>query len=577
MVESFWTRENTYILGANMRDLIFGLIGGTALLMYGVDKMGEGLEKASGEMMKKMLSILTGRVWSAFLVGTFLTALVQSSTAITVLTVGFVNAGLMKLPQAVGIIYGANIGTTITAQLMAFSFNFKLTEIALPVLGIGFTISYFAKNKTAKNFGEALMGFGMMFLGLKILNQGIPFMQQSPTLRYFFQTYASNPIIGIVLGAIATAMVHSSAATVGLVMILGQAGLLDLTSAVAIMLGDNIGTCITAQLASLSGNIHARRTAWAHTLYNIFGVILVALILPYFVRLIEVTTIYLQPNGDIGSQIANSHTLFNVFSALVFLPITKYYVKFLETVIKGKGVDEEIQSIYLDKLLMDNPAAAFKATTSEIIRGAELTKAMMNNVMDALFDNDKDKIELVHKDEDVVNQLQKDITVYMVELSKRPLSDANSIIVHAMISSINNIERMGDHITDIARLVESKINRNLIFSDAAIDEMKQLKELITWMYDNTLILLKEKNLELIKSTAELEDKVDELCKELANHHIMRLEAGKCNVESGVVYLDIINHFERIADHIYKVSLLSKDELQGIARVTEKSASGMAEA
>lgn len=557
-------------MGANMKDLIFGLIGGTALLMYGVDTMGEGLERASGAMMKKLLSILTGKVWSAFLVGTFLTALVQSSTAITVLTVGFVNAGLMKLPQAVGIIYGANIGTTITAQLMAFSFNFKLTEVALPVLGIGFAINYFAKNRTMKNFGQALMGFGMMFLGLKILNQGIPFMQQSPTLRYFFETYASIPIIGILLGAVATAMVHSSAATVGLVMILGQAELIDLTSAVAIMLGDNIGTCITAQLASLSGNIHARRTAWAHTLYNIFGVIMVALALPYFVRLIEITTAYFQPNGDIGTQIANSHTLFNVLSAVVFLPITKYYVKFLETIIKGKGMEHELQSVYLDKLLMDTPAAAFKATIEEIIRGTELTKNMMKNVMEALFENDINKIEQVNKDEEIVNQLQKDITNYMVELSRKPLSDTNSIIVHGMISSINNIERMGDHLTDVARLVESKIKKNLVFSDAAIEELKQLIELISWMYDNTIILLKERNLELVKSTIELEDKVDDLCKEFANNHIIRLEAGKCTVESGVIFLDIINHFERIADHIHKVCLLSKDELQGVLRPIEIS-------
>ena len=553
-----------------MKDLIFGLIGGTALLMYGVDTMGEGLERASGAMMKKLLSILTGKVWSAFLVGTFLTALVQSSTAITVLTVGFVNAGLMKLPQAIGIIYGANIGTTITAQLMAFSFNFKLTEVALPVLGIGFTINYFAKNRTIKNFGQALMGFGMMFLGLKILNQGIPFMQQSPTLRYFFETYASIPIIGILLGAVATAMVHSSAATVGLVMILGQAELIDLTSAVAIMLGDNIGTCITAQLASLSGNIHARRTAWAHTLYNIFGVIIVALVLPYFVRLIEITTAYFQPNGDIGTQIANSHTLFNILSAIVFLPITKYYVKFLETIIKGKGMEHELQSVYLDRLLMDTPAAAFKAAIEEVIRGTEITKNMMKNVMEALFENDINKIEQVNKDEEIVNQLQKDITNYMVELSRKPLSDANSIIVHGMISSINNIERMGDHLTDVARLVESKIKKNLVFSDAAIEELKQLIELISWMYDNTIILLKERNLELVKSTIELEDKVDDLCKEFANNHIIRLEAGKCTVESGVIFLDIINHFERIADHIHKVCLLSKDELQGVLRPIEIS-------
>ena len=280
------------------------------------------------------------------------------------------------------------------------------------------------------------------------------------------------------------------------------------------------------------------------------------------------TTAYLQPSGDIGSQIAYSHSLLYVLSAVVFLPITKYYVKFLETIIKGKGSEHEPQSIYLDKLLMDTPAAAFKATIEEVIRGIEITKDMMKNVMDALFENDINKIEQVDKDEELVNQLQKDITVYMVELSRKPLSDTNSIIVHGMITSINNIERIGDHITDVGRLVESKIRKNLIFSDAAIEELKQLIELITWMYDNTIILLKERNLELVKSTIELEDKVDNLCMELANNHIIRLETGKCSVESGVIYLDIINHFERIADHIHKVCHLSKDELQGVIRSNE---------
>ena len=190
-----------------MKELIFGLIGGTALLMYGVDKMGTGLQKASGNLIKKMISFFTNNVFSSFLSGVFLTALVQSSTAITVLTVGFVNAGLMKLPQAIGIIYGANIGTTITAQLMALSFNFKLTELALPVIGVGFAITIFSKNKAIKHAGDALMGFGLMFLGLGILNSGIPFMKENETLRYFFEFYASNPIIGILMGMFATAKI----------------------------------------------------------------------------------------------------------------------------------------------------------------------------------------------------------------------------------------------------------------------------------------------------------------------------------------------------------------------------------
>lgn len=558
------------IMGENMQELIFGIIGGTALLMFGVDMMGAGLQKASGEMMRKMLSVLTDKIFGAFLVGAFLTALVQSSTAITVLTVGFVNAGLMKLPQAIGIIYGANIGTTITAQLMAFSFKFKLTEIALPVLGIGFAISQSAKNKTLVSIGDALMGFGIMFLGLKILNQGIPIMKDSETLRFFFENYASIPIIGILLGIIATALVHSSAATVGLVIVLGQAGLIDLTAAICIMLGDNIGTCITAQIASLTGTINARRTAWAHTIFNSVGVIIVAVILPYFVIFIKNATTMIQPNGNIGSQIANSHTLFNLMTALVFLPITKHYVKFLETVIKPKGLDHETHTIYLDKLLLDTPPAAFQASISEIIRGAEIGRFMVFNAMEVFFNDDEKKFDLIYKDEDTLNLLQKDITLYMIEISKRPLSDAGSIMVPAMINSINNIERIGDHTINLTRLIKTKIDKNLIFSDAAMDEIKQLKELVLWMYDNTIVTLKENKIELIQSTCELEDKVDEMCKQLEKSHIKRLEEGKCYVESGVVFLDIINHFERIADHINKVSLLSKDELQGVLRINGKA-------
>jgi phosphate:Na+ symporter len=547
-----------------MKELIFGLIGGTALLMYGVDKMGDGLEKASGEMMKKILSVLTGNVFSAFVVGIVLTVLVQSSTAITVLTVGFVNAGLMKLPQAIGIIYGANIGTTITAQLMAFSFKFKLTDIALPVLGLGFAISYFAKNKTLKNIGEAIMGFGIMFLGLKILNGGVPFMKESETMRYFFKTYASIPIVGIALGALATALVHSSSATVGLVMVLGQAGLIDITTAVAIMLGDNIGTCVTAQLASATGNIHARRTAWAHTLYNLFGILATWAILPLFVKSIIWTTSYLQGTTDIGVQIANSHTLFNIFSAIVFLPITRYFVKFLETVIRGKD-ENDSKSEFLDKLLIQTPVAAFKASLTEITRGAEISRTMIRDVMNSFYEKEEKPLDQVKKNEHLINQLQKDITKYIVEVSKQPLTHPQSVMVPAMINSINNIERIGDHVMDIRFLVKSSQEHNLVFSKDAIDELQHIEKLVSEMFDNTINALKDYNPELVKKTAELENEVDRLSEELQNNHIKRLDEGSCSVESGVVFLDIVNHFERIADHIYKTSLLTKDGLQGLMR------------
>lgn len=550
-----------------MKELIFGLIGGTALLMYGVDKMGEGLEKASGEMMKKILNVLTGRVWSAFLVGTFLTALVQSSTAITVLTVGFVNAGLMKLPQAIGIIYGANIGTTITAQIMSASYSFNLTDIALPILGIGFTISYFAKNKTLKNLGDAIMGFGMMFLGLKILNGGIPFLKESVKLKFFFEHYASNPLVGILLGAMVTALVHSSSATIALVMVLAEAGLIDIRTSILIMLGDNIGTCITAQLASLAGNINARRTAWGHTLYNIFGVVLAGATLPLFVKLVIWSTNYLQGANNISAQIANSHTIFNIISAVIFLPLTRYYVKFLETFIRGKE-DKTKKTLYLDKLLLDTPVAALKASISETVRGAEVARNMVKNVLDSFYDKGPEKIELVNKDEQTINMLQKEVTSYIVDLSKRKLTHSQSVMVPAIINNINNVERIGDHAIDISELSQSRIDGNLVFTKEAIDELKDVEATVLEMIDTTITALKDNNINLVPKIIELEDKTDELSKKLNSNHLRRLDEGSCCVEAGVLFIDIVNHLERIADHAYKIAMSLQDELQGTLKFDE---------
>lgn len=547
-----------------MQELIFGIIGGTALLMYGVNKMGAGIEKASGDTMKKILTVLTGKVWSAFLVGIFVTAIVQSSTAVTVLTVGFVNSGIMKLSQAIGIIYGANIGTTVTAQLMAFSFKFKLTDIALPVIGIGFAMNNMWKNKKIQNFGEALMGFGMMFLGLKILNEGIPFMQENETLKYYFTTYASIPIIGILIGVFATAMVHSSTATIGLVMILSQAGLLDLQAAICIMLGDNLGTCFTAQIASMTGNINARRTAWAHTFYNLFGVIIAFIMLPYFSKTVVVITDYLQPNGDISSYIANSHTLFNTINAFIFLPITKYYVAFLYRVIKPKK-NQEDQEILLDKLLIDTPVAALRASKLELIRASQTIKTMIMDVLDMIYINDLSKIGKVVDNERQINKKQKDLIKYIIELTKEELTESQSIIVPAIIISINRLERSGDRIMEIISLLEKKIDGNLLFTEEAIGELRELEEIIIDLFDKTILILEKKDEKIIGEVVELKNRVDKLSDEFQINHIKRLHDEKSNVDSGVIFIDMVVHLKRIADHAYEIVMLSEDELNGEKR------------
>lgn len=312
----------------SLRDLVFGLLGGAVLVMYGVDLMGDGLEKAAGAFIKKVLSVLTGKLWSSFLVGTGATAIVQSSTAVTVITVGFVNAGLMGFKQAIGVIYGSNIGTTVTAQLMAFD----LADFALPVLAFGYILSYFSKKEAIKNTGRGIMGFGMLFLGLKLLTFGVPYLKSNPVLVRFFIKYGSNILASLAIGTLATIVIQSSSAVMGIAMVLAGSSLITLDGAIGFMLGSNIGTCATAQIAALSGNTAAKRTAWAHTLYNIIGAVIALAVIKPFLVLVSV----ISPGMSIERMIANSHTLFNILSAAIFLPITGYYVKLIEKIVPDR-------------------------------------------------------------------------------------------------------------------------------------------------------------------------------------------------------------------------------------------------
>lgn len=539
-----------------MRELVFGLIGGTALLMYGIQLMGEGLEKFSGPMMKRVLSALTGNVVKATLVGTAITALVQSSTAITVLSVGFVNAGLLKFSQAIGIIYGANIGTTVTAQLMALSFRFKLTDIALPIIGLGFAVTYFAKKETAKNLGSALLGFGLLFYGLKILNSGAPFMQNSETLKYFFANYASIPIVGVLLGIFATAMVHSSSATVALVMVLGASGMIDFHTAIYLTLGDNIGTCVTAQLASLQGNINARRTAWAHTLYNIAGVIVMFFIVPWAAQGIEYITYRLTPDAGLDVLIANTHTIFNVVSAIVFIPFTKQFIRLLEWLVKPRDEWEDADdSNVLDRLLLNTPVAAVKASKEAIKRGVLRSRGMLRRTMDAIYSGDLSGIEVVDESEVQLNAIQRNLTRYVVQLSKGTLTGIQASVIPGLITCVNHVERTGDHVKDLVKLAQIKVDRHLPFSNIALNDIKDLEGLVIKMYDLLIELLQsgtdaQAHYEMI---LDLEDQVDIRAKQLVDGHVERLERDECTVESGVYFMDIVNFLERISDHIYKAA------------------------
>lgn len=307
--------------------VIFNFMTGTGSLIYGVELLSKGLEKANPDGLRKILLTCTGSVLRAFTSGTLLTALVQSSTAITVITVGLVNSGLITLTCAAGIIYGANIGTTLTAQLMSVNF----TDIGWPALVMGIIVIIFSKKSYIKNLGKALTGLGFMFIGLNILNSGVPYIKDNKFVYNAFLNYGNNPFAGLLLGTVTTMLVHSSSATVGLTIVLFNAGLISFEASAGLILGDNIGTCITAQVASIGKCLAARRTAWAHTLYNIIGVVLVLVLFKPFINIIKSITSILGQNKS--HLIANAHTVFNVLSAVVFLPVNKYYIKLVKFII----------------------------------------------------------------------------------------------------------------------------------------------------------------------------------------------------------------------------------------------------
>jgi phosphate:Na+ symporter len=337
---------------------------------------------------------------------------------------------------------------------------------------------------------------------------------------------------------------------------LGQAGVITLPGAIAIMLGDNIGTCITAQLASATGNINARRTAWAHTLYNIIGVAICAILIGPFINLIEFFTQIMYGSSEIGLQIANSHTVFNVVSALVFLPFHKVYVTFLEKIIVDKNEDT---FEHLDKNLLTSPVAAFQATLQETLRALDIVKHMIDKSLTALYENSMKCLDEINKDEDILNKIQIDITSFVVDISKQGLTNQYSAMIPAFINSINNIERVGDRTIEYLKNISTKVDKQLPFSELSQKEIDVYKNILTTMISITIDSIENRDYSKVDEMKRLEDQADSFYNALLDNHIKRLENDICNVESGAIFVDLIGHMERMADHLYKVYMTLVDE------------------
>ncbi len=533
----------------NSLTMSFGLIGGLGLFLYGMQLMADGLQKMAGDRLRRLIEVLTGTPITGMLVGAAVTVLVQSSSATSVMVVGFVNAGLMTLAQAISVIMGAAIGTTVTA----FMVSLKLTDLALPAIGIGFLLTIIGKRKRTKFVGQAILGFGVLFLGLNIMGDAMMPLRTNTVFTGLMLNFSQQPLLGVLAGALFTAIVQSSSATSSLVVALAAEGLLDLNSSFALMLGANIGTTVTALLASLPMKLTAKRAALAPLLFKVAGVVIFMVLFNPFLAIIA----KLFPT--VSRQAANANILFNVANALIMLPFIPVYERLVERLLPGVDSTEPLGAIYLDKNLLGTPSVALGQAAKELMRMGNLAIQMLDESLTAFDSSDGVHLTEIAQIEDTIDQLERDIVDYLVQLSQASLSDEQSERLNALLHVSSDLERIGDHAQNIADLADYRIEHRLPLSNEAEAELTDMSTQVRNLVENAVSILTSNDQAGAKRVIDDEGSIDLLEKSLRRQHIKRLNSGTCFPASGILYLDLISNLERIADHANNIA----EELAGI--------------
>lgn len=501
---------------------IVKLLGGLGLFIYGMKLMGDGLENAAGDSLKSILEKVTSNRVIAVLVGTIVTAIIQSSSATTVMVVGFVNAGLMNLSQALGVIMGANIGTTITAQLVAF----KLDEIAPLFVFVGAAMVMFAKNRKHLELGNIILGFGILFTGMGIMSSAMKPLAKTPMFTQLLLAVGDNWIIGILTGLALTAVLQSSSATTGILIALASTNSITVSLAIPILFGCNIGTCVTALLASIGTNKTAHKAAFLHLTFNVLGTII---FIP-FLRILGdfvVTT-----STDVSRQIANAHTIFNITNTALLLPFSKYIVMFVNKVIPDDENEEKPGVKFIDDRVLETPVIAAGQVIKETIRMAHKAKENVELSMKAFIDSNEKLIEQVYKNEETINLLEEAITSYLVKLAQCNLSEKEQTIVASTLHVVIDIERIGDHAENIADLAREKINRNVKYSLDALNDLNEIYESVVKSLDISIGAYTDRNVNEAKTNFKVENQIDTYKKDYREKHIKRLYDGKCSAFEG---------------------------------------------
>ncbi len=536
--------------------VLISLCGGLGLFLYGMKTMSKAIETVAGAKLRHILEIFTTNRFTGMFVGLIFTAVIQSSSACTAMVVSFVNAGLMNLYQAAGVIFGANIGTTVTSQLVSFN----ISKYAPIILLAGVVCVMFSKKEKVKDFGEIVVGFGILFMGLQTMSSSMGYLKTDPAVAEMLLSL-DNPFLATIMGFAITTIVQSSSVTVSIVLLMAQQDMLTLPICIYIILGCNIGACSTAVLASLSGKKDAKRAAMIHLWFNIIGTVIMYVVLAF--ALDPVIAFIKLFSADNGRFVANAHTIIKIFQVIILLPFVKPLVKLASSTIRGEdqkvGYRENFQLKYIGSKVIFNPATAMIEVVKELDRMASLAGENLNRAMNALVTLDEDDIEEVYRVEENINFLNHAITGYLVQINQStlPIEDLKSI--GAMFHVVNDIERIGDHAENAADAAKQRKENGAVLSHDALRELGEMLDMVNTIIRYSMEIFAKSDETHLQDVVELEEKIDLEERKLQENHVRRLAAGECTPEAGMIFSDIVSGLERVADHATNIAFAIKEE------------------
>jgi len=530
-------------MSINWQEIIFHFLGGLGLFLYSIKTMGDGLQQAAGDRLRYYIDKYTSNPFLGVLVGIVVTALIQSSTGVTVITVGLVSASLLTLRQAIGIIMGANIGTTVTS----FIIGFKLGEYALPLIFLGTMFLFFTKNRTANNIGRILFGVGGIFYALNLISAGMSPLKDLPQFKEYMVTLGQNPILGVVAGAVITVLIQASSATIGILQGLYAGGFLDLKGALPVLFGDNIGTTLTVIIAAAGANISAKRVAATHVTFNVLGTILCLILLGPFTSMIEYFQALLHLSPEM--TIAFSHGAFNVSNTIVQFPFIGALAYFVTKLIPGEDEVVKYEPLYLDEqLIKQAPSIALGNAKKELLHLGNYAVKAFDLSYDYIINSNEKVAEKGHKTEEAINTIDEKLTRYLISLSSEALSQKESEVLTNILDSSRDLERIGDHAEALINLNDYLQRKNVQFSNSALEELEEIYRQTSDFVKDALESIENNDLEKAQALIERHEAINKMERVLRKTHIKRLNNGECSTQAGVNFIDIISHYTRVSDH-----------------------------